>query len=319
MYTVNPGSPVRSPPSKPSKPSQPFDCNAGFATWQTGWSAAKRTWCCANGGKGCTSPVPPAPLPMLAVPGSCLIWGDPHIETFDHGRADFFGEGEVWLVRSKNISIQARYEATPFTHGLAATGAVAVGGPFIRRHVLKVSSMHGGVISWDDEPILPRLGTSFNASGFGEIRYDGEGKLVDSAQEHLEKHIVHVDLPGVHMQVVRWSHHVNVRITMLPAQGGQDGHCGNFNGNPIDDDMGSLEARVPGVTQYDTLFKKYMPWSVGPRHTLADCQGDKRAQAVALCQKSFGANADTKGPAFNSCIFDTCFGGAQYAQQDAEY
>jgi len=36
--------------------SKPYDCNAGFANWQAGWSVAKKAWCCSNEGKGC----PPA-------------------------------------------------------------------------------------------------------------------------------------------------------------------------------------------------------------------------------------------------------------------
>ncbi|CAK9047526.1 Insulin-degrading enzyme [Durusdinium trenchii] len=31
----------------------PFDCEAGFAKWQTGWSGSKKQWCCQNMGKGC--------------------------------------------------------------------------------------------------------------------------------------------------------------------------------------------------------------------------------------------------------------------------
>ena len=30
-----------------------YDCNAGFSNWLQGWSDSKKTWCCANGGKGC--------------------------------------------------------------------------------------------------------------------------------------------------------------------------------------------------------------------------------------------------------------------------
>merc|ERR1712187_123783 len=66
-------------------------------------------------------------------PGSCIVWGDPHILTFDaHGkrlmqhphREAFFrtrnwkldevtvtDEGTFWLVRSDDVHIQGRYEA----------------------------------------------------------------------------------------------------------------------------------------------------------------------------------------------------------------
>ena len=35
----------------------PFDCNHGFKTWKVGWSAEKKSWCCAHGGRGCEEAV----------------------------------------------------------------------------------------------------------------------------------------------------------------------------------------------------------------------------------------------------------------------
>merc|ERR1711972_1117692 len=40
----------------------PYDCNAGFANWQAGWSEPKKVFCCHHIGKGCAPP-PPAPAP----------------------------------------------------------------------------------------------------------------------------------------------------------------------------------------------------------------------------------------------------------------
>merc|ERR1712107_797926 len=62
-------------------------------------------------------------------PGDCLIWGDPHVETFDHGFPNFYEEGEFWVVKRPLVWIQGRYLATPFTNGLSATHQIAVGGP----------------------------------------------------------------------------------------------------------------------------------------------------------------------------------------------
>jgi len=36
-----------------SGPLKPFDCKAGLAHWTTGWSHAKKIWCCYNEGTGC--------------------------------------------------------------------------------------------------------------------------------------------------------------------------------------------------------------------------------------------------------------------------
>ena len=33
--------------------SLPYDCNVGVVNWKIGWSAPKKTWCCANKHVGC--------------------------------------------------------------------------------------------------------------------------------------------------------------------------------------------------------------------------------------------------------------------------
>jgi len=35
---------------------QPFECSIGFNSWQIGWSAEKKAWCCTNAGRACPSP-----------------------------------------------------------------------------------------------------------------------------------------------------------------------------------------------------------------------------------------------------------------------
>merc|ERR1719401_1363122 len=54
--------PVPPPPPPPPPAPLPFDCNAGFANWQAGWSEPKKAWCCQHQGKGCPPPAP-APVP----------------------------------------------------------------------------------------------------------------------------------------------------------------------------------------------------------------------------------------------------------------
>jgi hypothetical protein len=251
-----------------------------------------------------TTPLPPSP------PAVCTLWGDPHIQTFDKSRADFFGEGIKWIVKSETVHIQGRYKATPFTNGLAATNAVAVGGPFLQGHVLKVGPMENGQITWDNQPILGAFGT-FDAAGLGSIAYNDQGELVDEAQSHLQRHIVHMTLPNsVQVQVMRWANHVNVRITMPPAAG-QDGHCGNFNGNPGDDTTDQIRARVGlGVPQGESLFRAYQPAVPGQRRSINDCEATKRAAAQQSC-----AQAGHMGEMLDGCIFDACFAGAQYVNE----
>merc|ERR1719394_424318 len=258
-----------------------------------------------------TTPKPEGP------PGDCLLWGDPHVETFDHGFPNFYDEGEFWVVKSTAVWIQARYLATPFTNGLAATHQIAVGGAFISNHKIVVGPMENGQIVMDGTPILTTFPSQFRDDSCGcVLSYNGEGKLVDNAQGHLDKHIVHMSLPlGVNLQVMRWANHLNVRITMSPSADGQDGSCGNFNGNAVDDATAAIKARIgQRVAAAELLF--HMAAAVGPggQHvTVADCQQQKREHAMTICKAK---QPSAGGKLLESCIFDVCFAGEQYAGED---
>merc|ERR1712037_157866 len=50
--------------------SLPYDCESGFAQWETTWSPAQQEFCCSTMGRGCTTArpettptVPPTPFP----------------------------------------------------------------------------------------------------------------------------------------------------------------------------------------------------------------------------------------------------------------
>jgi hypothetical protein len=254
--------------------------------------------------------------PATPSSASCLVWGDPHIETFDGSNADFFDEGDVWLVKSSDVSIQARYKATPFTNGLAATNAVAVGGHFLGSHVLKVGPMENGQITLDDMPILTAFPSDFIVpDGRGTVTYNAQGTLVDGAQASLEKHIVHMSLAsGVHVEVMRWANHINVRITMPSL--GQDGHCGNFNGVASDDSADQIRVRLgSSIPQSDLLFRTITPPTHGantPR--LEDCPAGKLDAGKDACIQQ---DPDMSEEKLLSCQFDFCFAGEQYAREDA--
>merc|ERR1719434_465792 len=38
--------------------SLPYDCEAGFAQWETTWSSAQQQFCCSTMGRGCTTALP---------------------------------------------------------------------------------------------------------------------------------------------------------------------------------------------------------------------------------------------------------------------
>jgi len=262
------------------------------------------------------SPTSTTTMPM-GPPGDCVMWGDPHVETFDGGFPNFYDEGEYWVVKSTNVQIQARYLATPFTNGLSATHQIAVGGPFLNGQTIVVGPMENGQITKDGAPVLQTFPSSLNDPTSGVmLSYTGDGKLVDDAQAALDKHIVHMDLPlGVHLQVMRWANHLNVRITMSAAAGGQDGSCGNFNGMAIDDSTAAIKSRIgERVPADELLFHAAAPVGPGGQHvTIADCEQTKREHGMTICKAS---QPGATGNLLESCIFDVCFGGDQYAGED---
>merc|ERR1711879_712528 len=82
-----------------------------------------------------------------------------------------------------------------------------------------------------------------------QIQYNSMGGTLQHGREGKALHIMHITLPNnVQIQINRWNEpnegsYVNVKI-MMPKQPGQDGHCGNFNGNQVDDDRLQIRARV---------------------------------------------------------------------------
>lgn len=114
---------------------------------------------------------------------------------------------------------------TNYTEGLAATNKIAVGGAFLKYHVVTVGCLEDGDIMIDGAPVLTTFPFSLDlADVSATIRYDSEGTLVDAANQAWERRIVHLDLPlGVSMTIMRWSNYVDFRLVM-PQQPDQDSH-----------------------------------------------------------------------------------------------
>merc|ERR1711862_849917 len=113
-------------------------------------------------------------------PKTCLVYGDPHVLSFDSAHADYYSEGEYWLVKSDTVWIQARYHPTPMTHGLAVTKEIAIGGPFLKGHTLffdAVSTSTWSTNKMAPVPILTSFPSSFhNIDPFVAIQYNAQGK-----------------------------------------------------------------------------------------------------------------------------------------------
>jgi len=237
--------------------------------------------------------------------------------TFDNKHVDFYSQGEYWIVKSDAVKIQGRYLPTPITHGLSVTKEIAISGSFIDNHKLRISAQ---AASWDGRPILTGFPSTFsNVNPLVDLRYDGQGELLQSGREGKALHVVHATLPGgVSLQVNRWNEagegdYINVKI-MMPAQPNQDGHCGNFNGNAMDDDRLQIRARVgtTGVDPSELLFNHKTPVVQANRPDINNCPEDRLRQAKDLCKQK----EHTAMPSME-CMIDVCFGGPQFAAQDA--
>jgi len=180
-------------------------------------------------------PVPvPVPAPAPLTTGTCLVWGDPHVLTFDNKRVDFYTKGEYWIVKSDTVQIQGKYQPTHATSGLSVMKEIAFGGSFLQGSKLIIGAV---TATYNGNPILTTFPSAFNEGGV-DAKYDSIGATMQKGRDGLDMHVVHLSLPaGLIVQINRWTeategNYINAKITM-PAVPGQDGHCGNFNGNPV--------------------------------------------------------------------------------------
>jgi hypothetical protein len=264
------------------------------------------------------APIPGTPAPTPGVPGICRVFGDPHVITFDGARASFYSAGEYWLVKSNTVWIQARYAPTPVTNGLSVVKEVAIGGPFLdsstgQNNVLRISALRA---SFNGQPIITGFPDQFDSQDPAiQVTTDSSGEVLQEGRQGKEMHVVHVTLPlGVKMQINRWNEpgegeYINVKIEMS-VQPDQDGHCGNFNGDPNDDTRPLIRSRIgtTGVDPEFLLFNVKTPVVAPNRPDLNDCPTEKANHARELC----AARSQTH-MADKECMIDVCFGGDKFA------
>jgi hypothetical protein len=224
-------------------------------------------------------------------------------------------------VKSDSVWIQARYLPTGVTNGLSVTKEVAIGGPFLEAHgqknVLRISALHA---MWNDQHIIPGFPDQWSHKNPKvEVTTDGEGDILQRGRQGKAMHVVHVKLPlGVTLQINRWNEpgegdYINVKLDMSP-QPNQDGHCGNFNGDPSDDSRLQVRARIgtTGVSPNNLLFSVKTPVKAPNRPDLNDCPAERAQHARTVC-----AQRDPRGMATIECMIDDCFGGDAFADEDA--
>merc|ERR1711870_232184 len=152
-----------------------------------------------------------------------------------------------------------------------------------------------------------------------QIQCNSMGGTLQNGREGKALHGVHLQLPlGVSVQVNRWmeaseGNYINAKVHMS-AQPGQDGHCGNFNGNQADDDRLQIRARVgtTGVSPADLLFPGgKIPVVQANRPDINNCEASKLDSAKLLCKKK-----ENKFIPSMACLIDVCFGGNGFANDE---
>merc|ERR1712190_630183 len=93
-------------------------------------------------------------------PGTCVVWGDPHILTFDKKRVDFYTQGEYWIVKSVTVQIQGMYQPTHATSGLSVLKAIGFGGAFMKGNKLVIGATAASA-TWNGQPILTMFPSNF--------------------------------------------------------------------------------------------------------------------------------------------------------------
>jgi len=216
--------------------------------------------------------------------GACTIAEDPHINVFDgrqisllQGQSHFDSsstqamqtemlqrsvadgeEGDMWLVKSPSVSIQARYarddtlaEENLFVKSLAVSGDFMKGNA-TRGNKLVVGDLEQGV-TFNGLPILVAEQSDFQHNAIIKAKRHLDSSLVQNPETVNPG--IDVELPeGVKLLINRQNHYINVQVTMPPSKGGQDGLCGNFNGDGDDDSLELIEARDPRVAAGESLF-----------------------------------------------------------------
>lgn len=231
-------------------------------------------------------------------------------------RSDYYSPGEYWLVRNAHVWIQARYFPTKVTNGLAVTKVLAVGGPFLKGHKFHVSAQRA---TWDGVEILKAFPSDFAVAGLTEMHFNDKGIALQKGRKGKHLRIVHARFAdgspeGLLVQVNRWTeptegNYINAQIQMRKRPG-QDGHCGNFDGDRANDDRLKVRERVgkTGVPKKQLLFASKTPIVKANRPDINDCHNLEQSKAV--CQAS-----ERRSIPSMACLIDVCFGGKHFATE----
>ena len=141
-----------------------------FGQWRAATAADAAAW---------AAPPPPLMPPLMPLRGPlCVYFEKPRMTVGWKGLIndpDLKGTFNVNTgLRTATVSIQARYKPTHITSGLSVTKEIAFGGPFMKGHVLRVSSM---TATYDGQSIVTGFPASFS-NDVVQIQYNSMGGIL---------------------------------------------------------------------------------------------------------------------------------------------
>ena len=266
--------------------------------------------------EGCPPPQEePKPEPTPDIPrkpdgNTGVIYGDPHVVTFDGLRNSFQAVGEFILAKSErgDFEVQGRFKGVGDNASLPSAVAIKAGGDRIGIYQgkLKINARNVNEASF---PIVLEGGARVDKNG-------GEYRIIAPTGEWVE---------------VSGSSVLTIKVTVPKSRlSKMYGLLGNYNNNP-NDDMKTRQGKVVGINpNYDQLYKEYgnswripqpeslFAYEVGettatftslnfPKKllTLADFTTQQKQEAERVC-RSAGVTASAM---LESCMFDVLVTG----------
>jgi len=248
----------------------------------------------------------------------------------------FFDSGDFWLVRSSEISIQARYGPPG-----AWIREVVVGGPFLQGHQFSVNTdgsvfLDKVLMTWDGERVLTSFPGEFSIDGLISARYIEndfyqETKALSEPghwRSRVELRSLEVTLPSdvkltVNLGIHKSSAFIDVFITMRKQPDGQGGHCGGAIGDDVIDWLGAavapgetLLSPIAGLLQHTVVAhgtnSKASNGTADVDATPDECLAGRQEEHRAACESVLNQTGNAIPLLFlDACALDVCVGGPE--------
>jgi len=250
--------------------------------------------------------------------GRCALVADAHLVTFDRMYGPDLAEYEpadYHLVRSDHLEVQAqlgRTAASPEASaivGIAVTGALLGGRALVAEYLGPALGRRGFRVTWDGEEILAEYPSRYRAAdgvlsarhwrGDPAWRHWQARNILSNYSDSLPSYFFEFP-PHLEVHMLLGPDSCGVILAMQKLGVGQEGLCGNFNCDGIDDAYMLIEerGRVAPVQTGESLFR-----SVGAGQDNAEFKHQQRQRRKQLFDDAREAcAADLLWEAKQACI-----------------